>query len=251
MVPSPNQMNNNASCYVYIILSYGMWNTYYMFLLKLSNDIESNPGPESIHDYAEYLQSLKGFDTHLKFCLLNARNIVNKRLEFESLVSDHGNNCIFAVTETWFKDSDTPNAWTVNPNVFSVFVCNRSFQATGAGKGGGVMLFIPTTLNLVLRTNLTEMSKQFESLWVECNSSSRSTKRMLINGSYCPHKHFVTEFLNELASDTSAALNENKPTFLLGDYNCNYLSSNEAHRVDSFFKQSRSTHIQLRDAYPC
>ena len=167
----------------------------------------------------------------MKFCLLNARNITGKLTEFSELVSDHGGNCIFAATETWFTDSDITDAWSVDAAHFKIFTANRNFAATSRVKGGGVMLLIPKFLNPKIRTDLCDLSQTFETLWVECNSPCAPKDRILINVSYCPHKHLVDTFFEQLASDVSAAYNEGKEVLLFGDYNCNYLNSQEAQKI--------------------
>ena len=137
--------------------------------------------------------------------MLNARNLVPKRLDFQSLVADHGLNCIFAVTETWFTQSDNPDAWSVDRNHFKCFVKNRDLEATRRKRGGGVMLMIPNFLKPIIRTDISHISTTFESLWVECNSFGANNSRILINVSYFPHKRHVDIFFDHLASDISSA----------------------------------------------
>ena len=167
----------------------------------LSGDVESNPGPNfpaAHHDYAEYKRHLLlrcRYNNSLKFCLLNARNLTSKRLEFERLVEDHGKNSIFAVTETWFTSADTPEAWSVDHHHFRVFVQNRNLEATRRCKGGGVMLLIPKLFNPCIRTDLSQISSTFESLWVECNSIEDRRKRILINVSLLPEQKSERCFL--------------------------------------------------------
>ena len=211
------------------------WLTYFTLLLILANDIQLNPGPiNSIVDYEDYKKQMIHSNDAMKICLLNARNLVNKRMEFENLVNDHGKNAIFAITETWFTESDSPSAWCVDHDTYEVFFQNRNLSFTGRSKGGGVMLLIPKSLKPKLRTNLAEIQPMFESLWVECNSVHASGDRVLINVSYCPHKCYNDVFFDQLASDVSAAYSERKEVFLLGDYNCDYLNSNDANKISVF-----------------
>ena len=70
-------------------------------MLKLCGDIEPNPGPtHATADYEAYKAKLIHHNNNIKLCLLNARNIIGKQIQFNNLVEDHGANCIFAVTET-------------------------------------------------------------------------------------------------------------------------------------------------------
>ena len=208
------------------------WTNFFLFLVLISNDVELNPGPDKYMDYIDYEKQIVRYDKMMKFCLLNARNITGKRLEFQDLVKDHGQNCIFAVTETWLNNDDTPATFAVDSTHFKVFSANRYFTANRA-KGGGVLLLIPKYLNPKLRSDISELCDTFESLWVECKSPCEPNKNILINVSYCPHKHLVDCFFDQLAADVSAAYNEGKEVYLFGDYNCNYLQKPEAEKINA------------------
>ena len=71
---------------------------------------------------------------------------------------------------------------------------------------------------------------------------------MLINVSYCPSKNYISEFLEQLASDVSAAFAEGKEFYVLGDYNINLLAQREKKKIDMFCRSPNLYTIKTRIA---
>ena len=67
-------------------------------------------------------------------------------------------------------------------------------------KGGGVMLFVPKSLNSKVRKDINYLDKEsFESLWVECNiDNGTNKKKQLINISYNPNKSLINNFFGRV-----------------------------------------------------
>ena len=99
-------------------------------------------------------------DTPLLHCLyLNARSILNKRLDLTAYLASH-NPDIVAITET-FLDSTVPS-YFISPSTYSMFRKDRSRH------GGGVLLLVHSSIQCNLHLDLDSIS---EILWIELHSS--------------------------------------------------------------------------------
>ena len=187
---------------------------YQLFMLR-SGDVELNPGPLTIYKYLIHYFTEKS--THLKLFHMNCQSLLKKKHVLQHMMSDLGDNTIFAFSETWLNEIDDEKAWQLNENLFKTFRCDRKSNETQ--QGGGVMSIAPKDLNPKLRQDLNKLNpNHFESLWIECNlNTDLSNKRKpSINISSNPHKSRFIDFLEELSDNIGLAIVENKPITLMG-----------------------------------
>ena len=144
----------------------------------------------------------------------------------KSLLNDIGPNCIYGLTEKGLTSTDSNSFYNHYPYQFDILRCDRQ-----AKKGGGLLLLVPKFCNSKIRNDFNNMSKSFESLWIECKLSSH--KSILIIISYSPNKQFCSKFLDELFLCIEKASTENKSICLIGDYNINYLNNKENQNLDT------------------
>ena len=144
----------------------------------------------------------------------------------KNLLIDIGQKCIYGLTETWLNRTVSNSFYNSNPYQFDIHRCDRQDK-----KGGGLFLLVPKFCNSKIRNDPNNMSKTFESLWVECKLSFH--KSILINISYNPNKQFCSQFLDELVLCIDKASTENKSVCLIGDYNINYLNNKEKQKLDT------------------
>ena len=184
--------------------------------LKLSGDVETNPGPQV--NFKSLTKLFQNNNKYLKIFLVNAQNLIKKRLTLEDITKDLGTNTIYGISETWLKETDDLELWKNNPNNFKTFRADRDTPTEECG--GGVMLIIPSSLNPKMRNDLNYMNKKkFESLWVQCcvNNNSSNKQKQLIMFSYNPNKSLYHQFLEELSVSKDHAIVEMKPLTFIGD----------------------------------
>ena len=88
------------------------------------------------------------------------------------ILNDSGTNTIYGLPETWLKACDDETFWNLNSNHFKPYRCDRHMSQND--RGGGVMLFVPKSLNPKLRKDLNYMdASKFESSWIECILTKR------------------------------------------------------------------------------
>ena len=177
--------------------------------LKLSGDVETNPGPQV--NFKALTNLFRVNNKYLKFFHVNAQSLIKKRLTLEDITKDLGTNTIYAISETWLKETDDLKLWENNSKNFKTFRADRDTPTKECG--GGVMLIIPSSLNPKLRNDLNYMNKKyFESLWIECsmNNNSPNKQKQLINVSYNPNKCLYHQFLEDLSISIDHAIVENK-----------------------------------------
>ena len=113
---------------------------------------------------------------------MNGQSLLKKKHVLQHMMSDLGDNTIFAFSETWLKQNDDEKAWQLNENLFKTFRCGR--KSNEKQQGGGVMIIAPKHLNPKLRQDLNKLNpNHFESLWIECNLNTdlSNKEKHLIN----------------------------------------------------------------------
>ena len=140
-------------------------------LLKCG-DFESNPGP--LVNFKSLTKIFHENGNRMKFFHINAQSLLKKRSTLKGLIQDLGPNNITGVSETWLKNTDDNKLWKISPNIFKTFRLDR--QSPEKDRGGGVILVVPTKLNLKLREDLNHLNKTFfESIWIERKMTTNST----------------------------------------------------------------------------
>ena len=99
------------------------------------------------------------------------------------------------------------------------------------------MILILDILHPKLRTDLNLFHQKYDSIWVEFKTSKNKTERStLLSISYNPNNSNKTEFVDELALSVELAQLNNSNFVMMGDYNLNYLNTEEKKSLDTVFK---------------
>ena len=174
--------------------SYFAGNFLHLFVLFLliSNDIERNPGPS-------------GGSIVLKSCTLNARSIVNKRIELQAVANTRELELI-AITETW-----------LNCNILDNEILSSEYnihRRDRLRRGGGVLLAVKEGIRCQRRLDL---ETDCEILWCELNLNSNPGLSYFVGVFYRPPDTdliYLTELTNSLEK-----LPPSCKILLLGDFN--------------------------------
>ena len=209
-----------------------LYTLYSQRKLNLSGDVEKKPGPQV--NFKALTNLFRVNNKYLKFFHVSAQSLIKKRWTLEDITKDLGTNTIYAISETWLKETDDLKLWENNSKNFKTFRADRDTPTQECG--GGVILRFPSSLNPKLLNDLNYMNeKNFESLWIECsvNNNSPNKQKQLINVSYNPNKSQYHQFLEELSISIDHAIVENKPLTIMGGYNINYLNTREKQDLET------------------
>ena len=166
----------NLQCFIVIL-----------FLLLQAGDIETNPGPENVHE--------------LSILHLNIRSIRNK-LDF--ILDNFSDFNILCFSETHLDD---------NVPIEMLFLSNRfsePYRKDRTNHGGGVMAYINSSLLHVRRPELEIFCD--ESLWIEVQVKN---ELFLIGLFYSPFTADV-QFFNSFNSNIEKALEHSKNLIIEG-----------------------------------
>ncbi len=167
-----------------------------IILLRLSGDIESNPGP--VFEIPGCLR--RG----LKVSHLNVRSLFPKIDLVRMFISKNPFD-VFTLSETWLKPTVT-NAEINIPN----YLITRQDRKDKAG--GGTAIYIKEGLPYRTRDDLC--SGSIETCWIEIIRPR--TKSMFVCSAYRPPEFPLKDFIKELNKDLGK-IPENAEIVLLGD----------------------------------
>ena len=158
-----------------------------------SGDVETNPGPPIV--YKDLVSIFKENRKKLKLIHVNCQSLIKKKSTMHQNLNDLGTNTIYGLSETWLKADDDETFWNLNIDYFKSYRCDRYLSQKD--RGGGVMLFVPKSLNPKSRKDLNCMDAgKIESLWIQGNltNDTKKKQKQLINISYNPNKNFTACF---------------------------------------------------------
>ena len=176
-----------------------------MFIILLSGDIDSNPGPTTADDISKATSVVH----------LNVRSIRNK-LEF--LFEEFSDHDILCFTETHLDDNVSNNYLLSECSNFTLY--RRNFSP----HSGGVAIFVSNRLLSKRRLDLGLPSVQC--IWLEIKFHSNSF--LLSCSSYRPPNSRVSVW-DDLNVSIDRALDTSSNVIIVGDLNENLLSENFVH----------------------
>lgn len=180
--------------------------SFNLMRLAISGDVNPNPGPVS-SGVSKTLLAEPTRVNHVSWLSLNARSIVNKRVELASRLSSVSFDLV-AVTKTWLDSSI--NLAEIFPSTYHVHRKDRSRS------GGGVL---PACSQKISSIRRSELETDCEIMWCEIVISNPYS-RIMVGVFYRPPSTDVS-YLLEL--EKSLCLLEGSgntlTTLLLGDFN--------------------------------
>lgn len=168
--------------------------------------------------------SISTYSNCLSFLHLNIRSLTRNIDELEIFLSNFTNKfTVVGISETWLQTLEH-NCDIKGYN----FVHNYRKDKTG----GGVGLYLDSTLEFKTRYDLVFNDSRIESLFVEiCRPR---TKNIIVGIVYRPPDQRVDEFIKCNEALMMKVSRENKVCYLMGDYNLNLLNY-ENHQFTSEF----------------
>ena len=148
---------------------------------------------------------------------LNARSI-NKNFDSIDLLLSSINNFQFSVigiTETWLHKNSPP---IFNINNYNILRDDRKRR-----RGGGVALYVNDSLTFKNRQDIH--IEGTENIFIELTNNF--SKNLIIGVIYKPPNSSVDAFLEKLEHILNTLAGENKPIYLMGDYNIDILPSQQ------------------------
>ena len=103
---------------------------------------------------------------------------------------------------------------------------------TSLSAAGGVGIYVNSLLKANKRLDLSTNTCDFETVWIEIENAK--SKNILCCCAYRHPSSEVATFNNHIQEILSIIANENKTTFIMGDFNLNLLNS-ENHALTSDF----------------
>ena len=177
-------------------------------LIVLSNDVESNPGPNAVVDTS--MSSSISSDILLSGLSIMHINIQSLRPKLDILEIEAQPYDILVLSETWLNtsiDSDT----LLIPNFNPPFRCDRVGRT-----GGGVAIYISDSLAGSTRPDLS--IRDLEAVWIQIKHEN---KDLLIGGFYRPPNSNNT-YWSLIEESFDRAYNTNIDNIvILGDFNIN------------------------------
>ncbi len=149
----------------------------------------------------------------LTICHLNAQSIMNKHDEISNYLSNQTSPTILGISETWLN-KNTPDS-LINIEGYTTYRLDRQ-----KSRGGGLVVYVPNTLKATLREDLD--NHQMETIWIELNLNRQT---ILLCNLYRPPNSGIA-FFDHLDSMIESSLNCRKEVILMGDFNCNVMTSN-------------------------
>ena len=157
---------------------------------------------------------------------LNIRSISKKLDSFSNFLGSLSVKfSVIGITETWLNDS----SHTSDISGYNFIHRHRVDRS-----GGGVGIYLLDDLDFKHRADLAFPSDCAESLFIEINRSKE--KNILIGVIYRPPDKNLPQFIIELDQLVDRISKENKPVFLLGDWNVNLMSHSHHQATGEFLE---------------
>ena len=153
---------------------------------------------------------------------INIRSIPKNLQKLDYLLTELDHRfSIIAISESWLK--------SYNKTLYDIRGYSHETVIREDRPGGGVSMFIDTTLNYKVRDNLIIDIRDVNLLFIEIHKTEFNTKRNIIVGvCYKPPHVSSFEFIDKMDVLLETILRENTHVYISGDFNINTLQLSEA-----------------------
>ena len=201
-------------------------------------DIDENIKPNINCDYlnVQEMQVLEVSPNDFKLLHLNVRSLTLHFDELFSLLGGTGINFHVIGLSEIKVSVNSPISTNIN-------IPGYNFHHTPSlSAAGGVGIYVNSLLKANKRLDLSTNTCDFETVWIEIENAK--SKNILC---YCAYRHpssEVANFNNHIQEILSIIANENKTTFIMGDFNLNLLNSENHALTSDFINTMFANHFQ-------
>ena len=159
---------------------------------------------------------------------VNARSLCKNFDSIISMLHSLGdfNFSFIAISETWFNNTTSHGLYNIDGYNF---IHNDRIDR----RGGGVALYIKSSINYVIRDDLNRhLTNDAETIFIEVQNGNQAN--VIIGIIYRPPDNQLASFNNSLCSCLDALSNEHKDCFLAGDFNVNLLNDVPCYNTQLF-----------------
>ena len=198
-------------------------------LLKLIFDIELNPGPNGSFNCSVKANTRN--INNVKIAHLNVRSLKSRDhflLVKDTILSNKFD--VFTISESWLDVSVSD--LEIEVPGYNIYRVDRSNKT-----GGGICAYVLNTYCTELMGDISDISTTgFHQLWLKIQV--RNLKSIIICTVYRPLDTPLTCWENDLTTTLIYALSLDKPVYIMGDLNCNLLSTEcrELKSLTSFYE---------------
>ena len=162
---------------------------------------------------------------------VNARSLIaNQDALYENLQTLNHKFSILAITELWTTAE--------NENAINIPGYSKIIKSRVGSRGGGVGLFLDTNLeiNAKVRDDLSCSDDNImESLFVQISQNRLAVKDIIVGVIYRPPNTSVTKFSDSLTQILDKINKEDRPCYMLGDYNVDLINSQSESLLNVLF----------------
>ena len=162
---------------------------------------------------------------------VNARSLIaNQDALYENLQTLNHKFSILAITELWTTAE--------NENAINIPGYSKIIKSRVGSRGGGVGLFLDTNLeiNAKVRDDLSCSDDNImESLFVQISQNRLAVKDIIVGVIYRPPNTSVSKFSDSLTQILDKINKEDRPCYMLGDYNVDLINSQSESLLNVLF----------------
>ncbi len=190
----------------------------------------------------EGLASLHASPKALSIFHMNIRSLSLHHDEFHTLLSNL--NVDFQVIGLSEIKVSNNAPLTTNVNLPGY---NFHYTASNSA-AGGVGIYVKSNLKANVRNDLSFSNDDFETIWIEIENSK--AKNVLCCCAYRHPSTDISAFSDHLQEKLSMIENENKLTFIMGDFNINLMNYDNHAQTNDFINLMFSHHLQPSVLHP-
>ena len=207
-------------------------------------DIDENIEPNINCDYlnVQEMQVLEVSPNAFKLQHLNVRSLTLHFDELFSLLGGTGINFQVIGLSEIKVSVNSPISTNIN-------IPGYNFHHTPSlSAAGGVGIYVNSLLKANKRLDLSTNTCDFETVWIEIENAK--LKNILCCCAYRHPSSEVANFNNHIQELLSILANENKTTFIMGDFNLNLLNSENHALTSDFINTMFANHFQPLILHP-